>query len=423
MTQLELTLDFGKPSTVRNRYTEAIELVDRNLGQLVSMNHDDQSATAKLAPSHQFVAAWVWSPLFDLKTELVSTDLTVTATMAAEFDHQNGLLLAWGMYDWTEQVVVDIAREGAGRCRLVVLADNYESLKEARSSLREAGISRSDVAFDHCAHVTSWFRDGGPIVGTAPSGGTVWFDAALTRQDLPSRQVTDALPSLVSRDWQTRVARSPLHIEGGMLLSNGIGLSFYSRPLLEINRRYGFSDDFILRELKRITGAKKLVMLDAMIDEPTGHLDMFMTLVDRQTVVVGEFLDPNEPNAQVLDGIADLLGNTMFEDEPLRVVRLPMPPRREGRFAGRNTGVFRSFTNVVYLNGVLLVPSYEGLSEDYEQSARDTYAGLLPHWKIEFIDCSRPSLFSGALHCLVSNLGETPFIGETQDELIKASDP
>ena len=225
LSQLELTRDFGKPGTIRNRYLNANQLVERNLTQLVSLSEDGQIEGAEPPPSPWFAAAWQWQPLFDLTSELVSTDLSVTATMAAEFDHQNGLLLAWGMYDWTGQVVVDIARQTFDRCSLVVVADNDESVKQTQRSLLDAGIPLSEVTFWICAHETSWFRDGGPIVGKTNGGDAVWFDAVLTRHDLPKRLVTDSLPSLISSDWQTRVARTPIHIEGGMLLSNGGGLT------------------------------------------------------------------------------------------------------------------------------------------------------------------------------------------------------
>ncbi len=410
VTQLELTRDFGKPSTARNRYINASFLAEQNLAKLVSLSDNGPAASTPQGDSPLFSAGWQWQPLFDLTTELVSTDLSVTATMTAEFDPQNGLLIGWGMYDWTKQLVVEIAKRSWDRCSLVIIADNDESLREARNSLHEAGIPLSEIHFRICAHDTSWFRDGGPITGKAPSGDAVWFDAMLTRHDLPKRAATDSLPSLVSNDWQTRVARTSIHIEGGMLLSNGRGLTVGTRPLLEINRRYGFDDDFIVRELERVTGAKKLVLVDAMIDEPTGHLDMFMTFVDHQTVVVGQFVDPSEPNAQLLDRIAETLSNTEFDGKPLKVVRIPMPARRKGLFAQRNTGIFQSFTNVVYLNGMLFIPTYEGEAAKYEQSVQETYAGLLPDWEIQFIDCSRVSLFSGALHCLVSNLGDTPYL-------------
>ena len=117
-----------------------------------------------------------------------------------------------------------------------------------------------------------------------------------------------------------------------------VGSRFRARPLLEINRRYGFSDEFIIRELERVTGAKKLVMVDPMADEATGHLDMFMTFVDRQTVVVGQFLDRHEPNAARLDGIADLLSHLEFEGQPLKVVRLPNAGAARRGVRGRNTG-------------------------------------------------------------------------------------
>lgn len=421
LTQLKLTRNFGRPGTTRNRFLDAIGLADHDLQQLTppadNTPHDEPDTSGEIGSAGGMGdgCGWQWQPLFDLTTELVSSDLSVTATMSAEFDRQNGLLLAWGMYDWTPEVVVEIAKHAWNRCRLTIVADNFESLKEAQDALDEAGIPLSSVTFDVCAHDAFWFRDGGPIVGKSPCGKAIWFDAHLTRHDLPNRLVTDALPRLIADDWQARVARTPLHIEGGMLLSNGSGLTVCTNSVLTTNRRYGFSHDFILQELKRVTGAKELALVDSMIDEATGHLDLFMTFVDRQTAVVGDFSDPSEPNAARLDEIADSLAKLSVDGKPLNVVRVPMPPRRKSEFEGTRTGMFQSFTNVVYLNGLLLVPSYQGEAERFEKAVYDVYASLLPDWEIQFVDCTRPSLFGGALHCLVANLGDTPMRQDSED--------
>ncbi|WP_145218807.1 agmatine deiminase family protein [Planctomycetes bacterium TBK1r] len=176
----------------------------------------------------------------------------------------------------------------------------------------------------------------------------------------------------------------------------GQGLTITSEAILHKNQDYGFSSDAITRELQRICGAKKLVVVKSLADEPTAHVDMFLTFVDPVTVVVGQYSDPDDPNAAVLDEVARQLSEMDHQGQRLHVHRVPMPKRGDNHF--------RTYTNVVFANGVLLVPSYAG-HESLESEVRDTYQQLLPNWDIVFIDCSRIIELDGALHCLTANLG------------------
>ncbi|TWU43637.1 Agmatine deiminase [Rubripirellula tenax] len=190
---------------------------------------------------------------------------------------------------------------------------------------------------------------------------------------------------------------TPLHLEGGTVLSNGKGLTLLSSNVIDSNRGYGFDDRAIDREMRRITGAKTLATFQPLIGEKTGHIDLFMTFTDERTVVVGEYRDTQNPNHRLLNEHAKTLSQ-LSGAEKLRVVRIPMPEQM-----GQ---VFRTYTNVIYANGVLLVPSF---SDTMDAEALEIFQNLLPNWRIEFIDCSEISTKGGALHCLVSNLGNTPY--------------
>ena len=281
-----------------------------------------------------------WQSLVDLKTEMVPLGKFVEATMVAEFDQQSGFVLPW-------------------------------------------------------------FRDHGPIVGTASGGHSVWFDAALTRDGKHDRHVLEELPRTVSRNWQTRVAEVPLHVEGGMLLSIGLGVVVAARTIVDQNRQYSFTDEVIDSEMRRITGADQIVFVDTLLNEATEHIDLFMTFTGPRTVVVGQYEDQTDPNAERLDRVAQTLGDSKVDGQPIQVERIPMLSSRDG--------VFRSYTNVIYANGVLLVPSYPGIGDQVQQRVRQTYQRLLPQWRVEFIDCSQLCVMGGMLHCLVSNLAEAKF--------------
>ena len=375
-----------------NRYLNAIRFADRNLAALTNSGLNRNGS-----PRQPSADSWQWQRMVNLVTEIVPEGLSVKATMAGEFETQSGLVLAWGMFDWTHDVIAEIVRLVHDRVQLLVLVDNDESMDEAKSTFDLMGVPSGRIRFAACDYESPWFRDMGPLVGRSASGNWIWFDSSLTRESINTREVTDALPRKIRRNWKARVVPTSLHVEGGTVLSNGKGLSICSTSVIQSNRAYGFDDGATDREMRRVTGAKTLAYLQPLIGEKTGHIDLFMTFTDENTVVVGQYRNPKNPNGELLNRHARMLGELEHRDR-LRVVRMPMPePSGE---------VFRSYTNVVYANGVLLVPSY---SDAMDAEARAIYQDLLPDWRIEFIDCTKTINRGGALHCLVSNLGETPY--------------
>ena len=338
----------GKTVIARNRYVNAIRCAERNLAALNEITAEPDRRPSRLRRTE---SRWQWQRLCDLKTELVSDDLLMAGSLVAEFERQTGLVMAWGMYGWSHDVIVEIVKNTFDRTQVVVFADNGDSLDEAQSALRRAGVPLTEIQFRVEDCETPWFRDPGPIVSRSASGDPVWFDSRLTRPGKYGRTVLDCLPTLLQRNWDARVADLPIHVEGGMVLSNGQGLVLASAAIMELNRGYGFSDDSIQRELRRATGADQLLFVDPLVGEPTQHLDLFLTFVNPTTVVVAESDDPTGPNASHLNRVASRLGQIKVGGEPLEVVPLPMPDRGDKRFP--------SYTNVVFANGVLLVPSYE----------------------------------------------------------------
>jgi agmatine deiminase len=81
---------------------------------------------------------------------------------------------------------------------------------------------------------------------------------------------------------------------------------------------------------------------------------------------------------------------------PIDVVRIPMPSHSDGNW--------RSYTNVIYANGVVLVPQYPDTNPDLDKFALNVFREAMPDWKIIGIDCSKLIAKRGALHCVSRNI-------------------
>jgi agmatine/peptidylarginine deiminase len=83
---------------------------------------------------------------------------------------------------------------------------------------------------------------------------------------------------------------------------------------------------------------------------------------------------------------------------------LGMPPRGSSVFGG-------TYTNVVYANGVLLVPKYGDVDDAGHANAVGIYQQLLPDWKIVSVESSGWLALKGSLHCVTKNLFRYPSRG------------
>jgi agmatine/peptidylarginine deiminase len=85
----------------------------------------------------------------------------------------------------------------------------------------------------------------------------------------------------------------------------------------------------------------------------------------------------------------------------MQIVRIPMPSHRDGNW--------RTYTNVIYANGVVLVPQYPDSDPALDKVSLNVFREALPDWTVVGIDCSKLITKRGALHCIarnVPNLGD-----------------
>ena len=146
---------------------------------------------------------------------------------------------------------------------------------------------------------------------------------------------------------------------------------------------------------------KNWTRVEPLTGEPTHHVDMFCTFCATNQAIVGSYTqDQDATNAQVFDKDAAILAQESTSKGTMRVERIPMPSHHDGNW--------RTYTNVIYANGTLLVPQYHGDDEQTDKIALATYRKILPNWEIVGIDCSTLADKRGALHCISFNIPWMP---------------
>ena len=144
----------------------------------------------------------------------------------------------------------------------------------------------------------------------------------------------------------------PLMMEGGNMLSNGDGIILTSGKTIAVNEQQGnFEPQQIMSMFNDYMGAHSVYSFAPLVDEPNGHIDMFVTLLDKNIAVVGQVSPGIDPeSSRHLDESADMLASRNTTVGPMKVSRIPLPPKW-----GTD---WRSYTNVIIANKLLLMPSF-----------------------------------------------------------------
>jgi len=345
------------------------------------------------------VVASANSPTAPLPPRSASTH---RVTLAGEFEPQGALLI--GCHNLVEQLpelfseLVEIASQ---RIAIIALVCDQQEKAMALAALAERNVPTSAVRFADVPHDSMWMRDYGPRIVGQPNGRLALLDALYADRE---RYDDDRLPARLGHLLRIPVVRVPLAIDGGNLLVNGSGLCVATRDLVTRNREHGFTEADVRSVLRDHYGATETVFLEPLAGEPTGHVDMFATFTSADTIVVGQY-DPklDATNAAILDRNAAVLARVRTRGGRLQVERVPMPTHSDGRW--------RTYTNAVFANGVLLVPVYPGMDVEERPLAWRTYSRLLGGWTVVGIDAEQLAQLGGGLHCLVMNappLGRLP---------------
>lgn len=335
---------------------------------------------------------------------------TADWVLPAEFERQQALLLAWDAGNgFVQRALCGIIAEACQTTPVILLVRDEDEEFDAVHVLRQAGVPRRAVTYLPLPHDSMWTRDYGPTIVRSPGGLLQIVDVDYQRGERPN---DDELPPLIGPHLEVATVRAPLNLEGGNLISNGAGLCLTTMKLLEQNAERGYGELELRTILQQYYGAATTVFLEPLVGEPTGHVDMFAAFTAVDTVVLAE-LSPLEDseNAEVLNRNAARLEGMPTPRGPLKVVRIPMP--------ASNGSTWRTYTNVLFLNGLLFVPGYAGADPTEAALALSVYRRLLPGWRIVTVECSELIGLGGALHCVSRNLpavGRMPVAANAESE-------
>ena len=266
-----------------------------------------------------------------------------------------------------------------------------------------------------------WARDWAPLGAKASDGSLRLLDFNYYRDrgadDATARSLSALLP-------EAKRVSVPVYNEGGNFMNNTRGLCLMTTRVTDANAVAERDDDQVLNAAqikdyyRTFAGCAQTVIFPRMPYEGTGHIDMWAKFLSDDTVIVAQLRDEivNLPNysATQKSKVANLqkyLETRAAEVSALglTVVRVPMP----APVFSKEGDVFRSYTNSLTVNGVVLVPRYvypafddiavagqyldQSFLAAYETEAAAAYRGL--GYQVKWIDSDDLIAIGGAVHC------------------------
>lgn len=318
---------------------------------------------------------------------------------ASEFRKQSAIFIGCQKNLFLDpQLYGDIAKAVDRKVPLFGVVNTEVEALAGVKIIKDLGLPPDAMRFIVLPSNSMWIRDYAPLVLRFDNDRAVMVDAKYNSRTMREQRKEDDFMGLeLARLLGLSVRSVPLLLEGGNLISNGDGLLLTSAKTLDVNLKAEFTQKQLMSMFFDYFGIHTVYTVKALAGEPNGHTDMFMTMLGKNLAVIGE-VDPlvDPENSARLNENAEFVASLNTSSGPIKVVRIPMPPRW-----GQD---WRSYTNIILANGILLMPSFSDVDPAIEDRAEQVYRSVLPNWEVKRINCDKLVKLHGQLHCISYNI-------------------
>jgi agmatine/peptidylarginine deiminase len=269
-----------------------------------------------------------------------------------------------------------------------------------------------------------WTRDFGPNgVYVGPN------DSALAFIDLKyydGRDNDNNAPIVLANKLGIPNYITRLHAEGGNLMADGFGTTFFSDVITDVNTDASvvnpvFTTAEVMAKMSTMFGAKQNIELPTLnCDGGTGHIDLYLKMMDEQTLLISKY--PTEITAndkKIIEDNTQLLASLKSTyNRPYRIYRIPHPTDDNGLHTKKScaqlNGDARTFVNGITVNNTFIFPSYSDAIDGNKaqtDSVTKLFKSIMPGYKVVDVDSRLLSPLGGELHCITMQIpAENPVL-------------
>jgi len=322
----------------------------------------------------------------------------------AEWEEVGYLVLAWTQY---QPALREVVRHSQRTATVLILCDDSLAVKRY---LHAGKVPLTRTRFLPGNFESVWIRDYGPQSVYLHAVDSLFLVDYLYNRPRPA---DDQVPEWLAQELGLPLysaSQAPfdlVHI-GGNFMADGMGMAYSTELILQENARPDHFNASPKTEadidwlMENYLGIDHYLKLPALPYNPIHHLDMHLKLLDEETLLVGTY-PPGIADGPQIEANLQLIQqqHQILFGRPLQVVRIPMP-QDEGQYPDQPGAAYRTYTNSVFINELLLVPTY---ASPYDTVALTLLRTALPGYEIVGIDARDMIRAGGALHCITQTIG------------------
>ncbi len=317
-----------------------------------------------------------------------------------EYDPVRGVLFWYQTGHWTSVVtdlVVGLTADQDHDEIAYVVVTSTSQMNAAINAFTSAGADMSKVQFFIEPGNSVWIRDYGPHFA--------WQNDALMIVDshyYPSRSLDNFIPTLLGDDhFIMPTYDMGLYYSGGNF-QPGPNRSGFATSLVNLDNPVseGFDSTFIAELFQTYQGIDTLHVMPQLPSsvDGTGHIDMWMYIIDTNSVIISEFKEGSNPTAiEITENAVPYMEALGFD-----VYRTPA---WNASHPDNGYMTHWTYTNAFRVNDRIFIPTYGETYHDYADEDAEALAAFQaaagPDVEIVQIDCYPIIWAAGAIHCIV----------------------
>jgi len=312
----------------------------------------------------------------------------------AEFEEAQAVIITWAAYS---SELREIVRHAQSAVEVYIITNNQSNVE---SYLTSGNVPLDNIVFVNAPFNSVWVRDYGPqSVYLDGTDELAFIDWDYNRPRPQDNQIPQFMANYLDLDiYQLALGNNLLTATGGNFMADGFGRGFSSKLILTENS--GFTEEQIDLVKYEFQGIHTYIKMDELPFDNISHLDMHMKLLDEETLLVGEFPEGVSDGPFIESNLEYLTSNYLTAyDRPFEVVRIPMAPSPTGNYPPN--AHYRTYTNSIILNNVVLVPVYGSY---LDADALEVYEEAMPGYEIVGINMDNVISASGAIHCVTREI-------------------
>lgn len=356
---------------------------------------DAHNGSIRGTPLPNWEASWEKDVIVDYNTEkekdwgemakAASAQPPSGIRLPAEFEPTEAVVMSWKAF---RGILQDVSKEVAKAGAKVLMIRGPATL---------SGVPSDQYHPLSLASNSVWARDYGPV-GVLRNGDTEPAIIDTRYRHYQRRIYDDNVPCSIAQQEGMECFSTELILDGGNLMSDGAGNIFMTTRTYDWNNH--MTRDQVDALLRSYFGAETIHPLDYAKDsmgEPsdgTGHIDMFVKILDQCVVLVAETNDA--PYRQPLEDAANYFGS--LECAPGQTYTVHRVP---GWVSSRDGETWYTYTNSLIVNDVVIIPTY---SSGPNNAAINIYQSARPDMKIVGVNTDESITLGGSIHCLTRQI-------------------